>query len=115
MRRFDEDFRVLDSASLAYCLQETHTDGVWPEEFARAIVNYELVRGENYLAGRAGRRRLPGLLELDPPPAFDLVVDEAHHLAQRHAIPMASAQRATSWPTATSRTSPNEKKRSTGS
>jgi len=47
MRRFDEDFRVLDSASLAYCLQETHTDGVWPEEFARAIVNYELVRGEN--------------------------------------------------------------------
>lgn len=81
MRRFDEDFRVLDSSSLRYCLNEAHLDGAWPEEYRRAIVHYELFARTAYLNGSSGRRKDKGLRELDPPPAFDLVIaDEAHHL-----------------------------------
>jgi hypothetical protein len=82
MRRFDENFRVLSAESLRYCLDETDLGGEWPPEYSRAIVHYELFRREHYLVGRDGRRRRHrGLLELDPPPRFDLVIaDEAHHL-----------------------------------
>ncbi|SCG72856.1 Helicase conserved C-terminal domain-containing protein [Micromonospora echinaurantiaca] len=81
MRRFDEDFRVLDSASLRYCLNEAHLDGTWPQEYRRAIVHYELFAREAYLNGDPMRKRDKGLRELDPPPSFDLVIaDEAHHL-----------------------------------
>ncbi|MGW9193075.1 SNF2-related protein [Micromonospora chersina] len=81
MRRFDEDFRVLDSASLRYCLNEAHLEGAWPQEYRRAIVHYELFAREAYLNGSSTRKRDKGLRELDPPPSFDLVIaDEAHHL-----------------------------------
>ncbi|MEV4384117.1 DEAD/DEAH box helicase [Micromonospora sp. NPDC049580] len=81
MRRFDEDFRVLDSSSLRYCLNEAHLDGAWPEEYRRAIVHYELFARTAYLKGDGKRKKDKGLRELDPPPAFDLVIaDEAHHL-----------------------------------
>jgi len=81
MRRFDEDFRPLTSESLRYCLRETEVDGVWPQQYARSIVHLELLRTEDHLYGRDGRRRTPGLLTLRPAPAFSLViVDEAHHL-----------------------------------
>ncbi|MFY1632342.1 SNF2-related protein [Solwaraspora sp. WMMB335] len=81
MRRFDEDFRILDSSSLRYCLNEAHLDGAWPEEYRRAIVHYELFARTAYLNGSATRRKDKGLRELDPPPSFDLVIaDEAHHL-----------------------------------
>ena len=83
MRRFDENFRVLSSQSLRYCLDESAREGEWPPEYARSIVNYELFRLEPHLSGTdgAGRRRRRGLLELDPPAQFDLIVtDEAHHL-----------------------------------
>ncbi|MFC4018836.1 DEAD/DEAH box helicase [Micromonospora sp. GCM10011542] len=81
MRRFDEDFRVLDSASLRYCLNEAHLEGAWPQEYRRAIVHYELFARESYLNGSPTHKRNRGLRELDPPPAFDLVIaDEAHHL-----------------------------------
>lgn len=82
MRRFDEEFRVLDARSLRYCLDEVGLEGIWPSEYSRAIVHYELARMEPYLTGIDGRsRRHPGLLELDPAPHFDLVIaDEAHHL-----------------------------------
>ena len=40
-----------------------------------------MLRKEDYLTGSTGRRQRPGLLTLDPPPQFSLViVDEAHHL-----------------------------------
>ncbi len=82
LRRFDEDLRILDSAALRYCLDETASEGVWPTEYAKSIVHYELFRMERYLRGeeRPGRQH-PGLLDLDPPAEFDLVIaDEAHHL-----------------------------------
>lgn len=82
MRRFDEAFRPLTGETLRYCLQETHRDGAWPSQYARAIVHLELVRNDGYLGDTNDRRRpRPGLLNLDPAPRFDLViVDEAHHM-----------------------------------
>ncbi|GAA4561035.1 DEAD/DEAH box helicase [Planotetraspora kaengkrachanensis] len=81
MRRFDEDFRILDASALRYCLNEAHLEGRWPHEYRRSIVHYELLRLDPYLQGEhEGRRNTVGLFELDPPPHFDLVIaDEAHH------------------------------------
>lgn len=81
MRRFDEDFHPLTAETLRYCLRETHQDGVWPIQYARSIVHIELLRREEYLWGTQERKVRPGLLTLNPPPQFDLlIVDEAHHL-----------------------------------
>lgn len=82
MRRFDEDFRILNAGSLRYCLDEVALEGVWPAEYSRAIVHYELARMEPYLMGTDVRgRHHMGLLELNPAPQFDLIIaDEAHHL-----------------------------------
>ncbi|TSA41481.1 MAG: DEAD/DEAH box helicase [Methylococcaceae bacterium] len=75
MKRFDERFEHLDGAALRYCLDETHLDGIWPQKYARAILPYSLL-DESLLHGKNKQR---GLLELEPPPVFDLViVDEAH-------------------------------------
>ncbi|MHB8644184.1 MAG: SNF2-related protein [Thermomicrobiales bacterium] len=80
MRRFDEDFRPLNSDQLQYCLNEAHVDGAWPVQYSRAIVHLELLRIDDYLGGD-GRTSRRGLRDLDPPPQFGLViVDEAHHL-----------------------------------
>ncbi len=82
MKRFDEEFVHLDGATLQHCLQEMDLNGVWPEKFAKAIIPFSLF-DDRLLNGlnNTGKRRVLGLLDLDPPPAFDLViVDEAHHL-----------------------------------
>ncbi|MBW4604252.1 MAG: DEAD/DEAH box helicase [Calothrix sp. FI2-JRJ7] len=84
MRRFDEDFRPLTAENLNYCLRESHLDGVWPQQYSRAIVHLELLRMEKYVFGQGkpkSSKYQPGLFNLEPPPKFDLViVDEAHHL-----------------------------------
>lgn len=84
MRRFDEDFRPLTAENLSYCLRESHLDGTWPQQYSRAIVHLELLRMEKYILGKGKTKSSkfqPGLLGLEPPPKFDLViVDEAHHL-----------------------------------
>jgi ATP-dependent helicase HepA len=79
LRRFDEDFDHLDGAKLRHCLTESDMEGVWPDRYAKSILPFSLF-DERLLHGeRQGRRKVPGLLELDPPPKFDLViVDEAH-------------------------------------
>ncbi|SCY34130.1 DEAD/DEAH box helicase [Microvirga guangxiensis] len=82
MKRFDEHFTALDGPLLRHCLKETDLEGEWPEQYAKAILPFslfdsDLVFGRN---GRAKKRDL-GLLDLNPPPQFDLViVDEAHHI-----------------------------------
>ncbi len=74
MKRFDERFEHLDGAALRNCIDETDKDGIWPQKQSRVIVPYSLL-DETLLHG--GKQR--GLLALDPPPVFDLViVDEAH-------------------------------------
>jgi len=82
MKRFDETFQALDGPMLRQCLRETTLEGEWPESHTKAILPFSLFDAD-LLLGREGkgRRRIPGLLAMDPPPKFDLViVDEAHHL-----------------------------------
>src|SRR5208283_2153715 len=81
MKRFDEDFQVLDGQSLRYCLKESHLEGAWPSQYSRAIVHLELLRRDEYINGTEGKRPFVGLRNIEPPPQFDLlIVDEAHHL-----------------------------------
>lgn len=85
MKRFDEGFVHLDGNALRYCIEETHLNGVWPQQYARAILPYSLFDEALLMGKQKGRQRQRGLLELDPPPAFDLViVDEAHHIRNTH-------------------------------
>ena len=83
MKRFEERFTHLDGGTLRYCINEMDLEGVWPEQYQRVIVPYSLF-DEVLLYGSAPdgkRKRKKGLLDLDPPPRFDLViVDEAHHI-----------------------------------
>lgn len=85
MKRFDEQFTALDGPLLRHCLQETHVEGEWPDQYAKAIIPFSLFDSD-LVFGRNGRNRRSrtkgtGLLALDPPPKFDLViVDEAHHI-----------------------------------
>jgi ATP-dependent helicase HepA len=80
MRRFDEEFTPLDGAALRHCLKQTDLDGEWPERYARAILPFSLFNEEFVLGEATGARRVKGLLELSPRPAFDLIiVDEAHN------------------------------------
>ena len=88
LKRFDEHFTALDGPLLRHCLQETHLDGEWPEQYAKAILPFSLFDSD-LVFGRAGRgkKKDQGLLALDPPPKFDLViVDEAHHLRNTEAF-----------------------------
>ena len=83
MKRFDEDFQHLDGKLLRYCINEMHLDGEWPEQYQKAILPYSLLDKVLLFGpeGKRRRRRGQGLLDLDPPPRFDLViVDEAHHI-----------------------------------
>ena len=83
MKRFEERFTHLDGGTLRYCINEMDLEGVWPEQHQRVIVPYSLF-DEILLYGSGPdgkRKRKKGLLDLDPPPRFDLViVDEAHHI-----------------------------------
>ena len=82
MKRFDEHFTALNGPLLRHCLRETHLDGEWPEQYSKAIVPFSLFDSD-LVFGKSGRgnKKDKGLLSLDPPPKFDLViVDEAHHI-----------------------------------
>jgi ATP-dependent helicase HepA len=81
LKRFDEQFTHIDGDALRYCIEETHRDGAWPQQFSRSIVPYSLFDEALLLGKQVRGRNARGLLNLDPPPAFDLViVDEAHHI-----------------------------------
>ena len=85
MKRFDERFAHLDGKTLRFCINEMYLDGEWPAQHQKIILPYSLFDeallygpGSN---GKNRRKRGQGLLALDPPPRFDLViVDEAHHI-----------------------------------
>lgn len=81
MKRFDERFTQLDGDALRLCIEETHVEGDWPEQHKKTIIPYSLFDEKNLEGERDGRKKRRGLLDLDPPPRFDLViVDEAHHI-----------------------------------
>jgi superfamily II DNA or RNA helicase len=81
LKRFDEDFAHLDSATLRHCIDETRAEGRWPSRYRKAILPYSLLDEKLLLGDASGRRARPGLVSLMPPVKFDLViVDEAHHV-----------------------------------
>ncbi len=93
MRRFEEHFTPLDGPSMRQGIQEMDKEGVWPESLQKIIIPYSIL-DERLLGaegpgshtsshtGKKGRHKgRGGLLNLNPPPRFDLViVDEAHHV-----------------------------------
>lgn len=82
MKRFGEEFTHLDGDTLHHCLHETDLDGEWPRQHSHTILPFSLF-DDVLLNGKPQRRgkKTKGLLDLDPPPRFDLViVDEAHHI-----------------------------------
>ena len=88
MRRFDEQFTPLDGRMLRHCLQETHLEGEWPEQYSKAILPFSLFDSDLVCGSADGQKRKnKGLLGLDPPPKFDLViVDEAHHIRNTETV-----------------------------
>ena len=83
MRRFDERFTPLDGSALRYCINEMDLEGVWPGQHQKVLLPYSLFNDTLlYGSGPEGKgKSRKGLLDLDPPPRFDLViVDEAHHI-----------------------------------
>lgn len=81
MKRFDEQFTQLDGDTLRLCIEETDNEGEWPDQHKKTIMPYSLFDEALFHGKNRGRRRQLGLLDLDPPPHFDLViVDEAHHI-----------------------------------
>ncbi|MGD9638744.1 MAG: helicase-related protein [Alphaproteobacteria bacterium] len=88
MKRFNEDFSSIDGSLLRSCIQETYLEGEWPHKYSKAIMPFSLFDSDN-LFGKQGRGKSKdyGLLELDPPPKFDLViVDEAHHIRNQNTL-----------------------------
>lgn len=83
MKRFEERFTHLDGRTLRFCINEMDLEGVWSEQYQKVIMPYSLF-DEALLYGTepdSKRKTKKGLLYLDPPPRFDLViVDEAHHI-----------------------------------
>lgn len=85
MKRFEERFTQLDGNTLRYCINESDLEGEWPEQHAKTILPYSLfdevlLHGTQATGSSRRKKGQRGLLDLDPPPRFDLViVDEAHH------------------------------------
>jgi len=82
MKRFDESFTQLDGPDLRICIDDMDNDGEWPSRHLKTILPYSLFTEQLLLGSSSGKKPYSrGLLSLDPPPRFDLViVDEAHHL-----------------------------------
>lgn len=81
MKRFDERFTHLDGGLLQHCVADTELEGEWPDQYSKAIIPYSLLDKKLLHGVNEGTRQRVGLLDLDPPPHFDLViVDEAHHI-----------------------------------
>jgi len=82
MKRFDETFTPLNGSLLRHCIKESHLSGEWPVQYEKAILPTSLFDTELLFGSeKRGKSRDFGLLDLDPPPKFDLViVDEAHHI-----------------------------------
>ena len=82
MKRFDEEFVHIDGPLLRHCIRETHIDGKWPSQYERAILPFSLFSSDMVFGPEEDQASQDkGLIDLDPPPQFDLViVDEAHHI-----------------------------------
>ena len=64
MARFGERFWDLDGPTLDRCLLDTEVDQEWPREYSHCIIPFSVL----------SERRVGMLMELSPPPRFDLVI-----------------------------------------
>lgn len=81
MKRFDEDFIPLDGQELRQVISDTHRDEEWPARYSKAIIPYSILDSKVYQGDDKKKGKDYCLLDLDPPPHFDLVIiDEAHHI-----------------------------------
>lgn len=82
LKRFGEEFVPVDGKALRFCIEETDMSGEWPNRYKRCIIPYSLFDDELLTGTKKGTSaKHKGLLTLDPPPKFDLlIVDEAHHI-----------------------------------
>ena len=81
MKRFDEDFIPLDGATLRQAISDTDRDTEWPRRYNKVIVPYSILDNRTYSGESTKKQKSIGLVDLDPPVHFDLViVDEAHHI-----------------------------------
>ncbi len=81
MKRFDEDFTPIDGPTLRQIVSDVHRDEEWPIRFNKSIIPYSILDSRVYEGEQHRNRKDYGLVDLDPPPHFDLViVDEAHHI-----------------------------------
>lgn len=88
MKRFDQTFEHFDGTLLRHCVSECDLDGQWPETHRFGIIPYSILN-ESILNGTQNGRKTgkPCLLDLDPPPRFDLIiVDEAHRISNSETI-----------------------------
>lgn len=83
MKRFDLTFEHFDGPLLRHCISECDLDGQWPENHRFGIVPYSILNQQVLMGTEEGRKKTqPCLIDLDPPPRFDLViVDEAHRIS----------------------------------
>lgn len=82
LKRFGEEFVPVEGKDLRFCIEETDMSGEWPSRYKRCIIPYSLFDDELLTGTKKGTSaKHKGLLTLDPPPKFDLlIVDEAHHI-----------------------------------
>lgn len=81
MKRFDEEFIPLDGATLRQAISDTDRDTEWPRRYNKAIVPYSILDNRAYSGESTKKQKSIGLVDLDPPVHFDLVIiDEAHHI-----------------------------------
>ena len=82
LKRFGEEFIPLNGKDLRFCIEDTDMNGEWPSRFKRCIIPYSLFDDELLTGAKKGTNaKHKGLLSLEPPPHFDLIiVDEAHHI-----------------------------------
>lgn len=82
MKRFEETFMPLDGSMLRYCMKELNLEGEWPDAYQKCILPYSLLDETLLFGTKQGKKqRTPGLINMSPPPKFDLIiVDEAHHI-----------------------------------
>lgn len=83
MRRFDQTFEHFDGPLLRHCISECDLDGEWPDSHRFGILPYSVFNEQIIHGTQNGKKtNKPCLIDLDPPPRFDLViVDEAHRIS----------------------------------
>ena len=81
MKRFNEEFVPLNGAELRRCIRHLEFEEEWPTRSSKVIISYSLFDEKLLFGKRSKKSGQKGLLDLDIPPQFDLViVDEAHHI-----------------------------------